>query len=133
MILLDTHIWVWWVLGNDKLKPRHEDRLREAEKEGLGVSIMSCWEVAKLVELKRLELPLSLDDWLTAALRYPGVELLDLSVPVVVEATRLPGDFHRDPVDQLLVATARCHEIALATADAAILAYDHVETLRLGG
>lgn len=130
MILLDTHIWIWWVLGSHRLKPSHEERLREAEGEGLGVSIMSCWEVAKLVELNRLELPLAVDDWLSAGLRYPGVELLDLSVEIVVEATRLPGDFHRDPVDQLLVATARCREIALATADGAILAYDHVKTLK---
>ncbi len=133
MILLDTHIWVWWVLGSDRLKPRHEERLRQAEDEGLGVSIISCWEVAKLVELNRLELPLAVEDWLSAALRYPGVELLDLTVPIVVEATRLPGEFHRDPVDQLLVATARCLEIALATADASILAYDHVQALKLGG
>lgn len=132
MILLDTHVWVWWVLGSDKLKPRHEERLREAEGEGLGVSIISCWEVAKLVELNRLELPLAVDEWVSAALQYPGVELVDLTVPIVVEATRLPGEFHRDPVDQLLVATARCYEIALASADAAILAYDQVQTIKFG-
>ena len=131
MIVLDSHIWVWWVLGNPKLSPEHHKVLQEAEGEGLGVSIISCWEVAKLVELGRLELPMAIEQWLAHALRYPGVQLLDLTVEIVVDATRLPGEFHRDPADQMLVATARCLEVPLASADRKILAYKHVQTLSL--
>jgi PIN domain nuclease of toxin-antitoxin system len=87
VIVLDSHIWVWWVLGNPKLSPEHHKVLQEAEGEGLGVSIISCWEVAKLVELGRLELPMAIEQWLAHALRYPGVQLLDLTVEIVVDAT----------------------------------------------
>lgn len=129
MILLDTHVWVWWVLGNPRLSAEKLKLLEEAESEGLGVSIMSCWEVAKLVELGRLDLPVPLEEWLAQGLRYPGAHLLDLTIEIAVEATRLPGDFHRDPVDQLLVATARLHDVPLASADQKILAYEHVRSL----
>lgn len=131
MILLDTHVWIWWVHGDERLSARAAALLRDHEATGLGVSIISCWEVAKLVEVGRLEFPHSLEEWLERALTYPGVALLDLSVPVAVESTRLPG-FHRDPADQLLVATSRVLGLPLATADRRILAYPGVETLDLG-
>ena len=57
MIVLDTHIWVWWVLGDNSLTSRQATLLEQYETEGLGVSAISCWEVAKLVEYKRLVLP----------------------------------------------------------------------------
>ena len=57
MIVLDTHIWVWWVLGDNSLTSRQATLLEQYEPEGLGVSAISCWEVAKLVEYKRLVLP----------------------------------------------------------------------------
>lgn len=129
MILLDTHVWIWWVLDDRQLKASQKKKLKNAESEGLGVSIFSCWEVGKLVELGRLKLPLGLREWLDRALGYPGVELMDLTVDIVVEATQLPGDFHRDPADQILVATARRLEIPLATADSRILEYPHVDAL----
>lgn len=130
MIVLDTHVWLWWVHGSDRLPAKSQQRLRESEAEGLGVSLISCWEIAKLIEYDRIELPNPLEEWLEQALTYPGVVLLDLTIPIVLEATRLPGEFHRDPADQLIVATARVHEATLATADRKILGYPNVETLR---
>ena len=50
MILLDTHIWIWWVHGDERLDVLLANRLRQVESQGLGVSVISCWEVAKLVE-----------------------------------------------------------------------------------
>lgn len=128
MIVLDTHIWVWWVDDNERLTRRHREWLQEYETKGLGVSIISCWEVAKLVEYKRLVLSCSVDEWLEAALAYPGVQLLNLTLPIVVEATQLNG-FHRDPADQIIVATSRSYRCPLLTADAKILAYPDVQTL----
>lgn len=126
MILLDTHIWVWWVSQQSQLSPQHRQIIDAEQANGLGVSIVSCWEVAKLVELGRLQLTLGVADWLNLALSYPGVQLVDLTVPIAVESTRLPGSFHRDPADQLIVATARVHGIPLLTADAKISNYAHV-------
>lgn len=131
MILLDTHAWVWWVHGDDRLGGRAKEAIERAEQEGLGVSVISCWEVAKLVERCRLELPHSLEEWFALALAYPGVRLLELTPAIAIESTRLPGEFHRDPADQMLVATARIHQAPIATVDRRILAYGGVRTLDL--
>lgn len=129
MIVLDTHIWVWWVHRYFRLTPEHLRQLEEFEAQGLGVSAISCWEVAKLVEAGRLELQRPVEDWLSHALSYPGVELLPLTPSIAVESTRLPGEFHRDPADQIIVATARVQQCKLATADLQILRYPHVECI----
>lgn len=129
MIVLDTHIWIWWVHGDPRLTPEQTHVLQEHESSGLGVSPISCWEVAKLVEYKRLGLPCAVGEWLDQALSYPGVQLLELSTRVVVESTQLPGEFHRDPADQIIVATARVLDCPLTTADEKILRYPHVKLL----
>jgi PIN domain nuclease of toxin-antitoxin system len=126
VIVLDTHVWIWWVHGDDRLPPERVRTIREHEGTGLGVSAISCWEVAKLVEYGRLELPCPVADWLDQALAYPGVRLLDLSPRIAVESTRLPGGFHRDPADQIIVATARTLDVPLLTLDGRIRSYAHV-------
>jgi PIN domain nuclease of toxin-antitoxin system len=126
VILLDTHIWVWWVHGDERLIPEHRRLITENESQGLGVSVISCWEVAKLIERGRLTLPCALPDWIDQALSYPGIRLLELTPRIAVESTQLPGDFHRDPADQILVATARVSGYPLLTVDRRILAYPHV-------
>ena len=128
MILLDTHIWVWWVDESERLSSTMAEAIRKGVDDGLGVSIISCWEVAKLVENGRLKLAYPVEHWLHSALNYPGVVLLDLTPKIVVESTRLPGTFHKDPADQLIVATARVYESLLLTADAKITAYEYVKT-----
>jgi PIN domain nuclease of toxin-antitoxin system len=100
--------------------------------EGIGVSIISCWEVAKLVENGRLGLPQDVAEWLDVALAYPGVRLIELTPSIAVESTRLPQPFHKDPADQVIVATARIHNCPLATADTKIFKYSHVQTLAIG-
>ena len=129
MILIDTHIWVWWVHDDPRLTSRHRDWLQEHEERGLGVSVISCWEVAKLVEYGRLTLPCATEEWFEQALVYPGIRLLDLTPRIAVESTTLPGEFHRDPADQIIVATARVHDCSLVTLDRRILDYPHVRTL----
>jgi PIN domain nuclease of toxin-antitoxin system len=129
MIILDAHIWVWWVQADPRLTQQHQQWLRYYQSQGLGVSLFSCWEVAKLVENQRLILPLSINHWLDAALAYPGVQCLNLTLPIVVESTQLIG-FHRDPADQIIVATARVFDAPLLTADQKILDYAHVQTLK---
>jgi PIN domain nuclease of toxin-antitoxin system len=129
VILLDTHIWVWWVDGNTQLTSTQRNQIETHEGTGLGVSVISCWEVAKLVELNRLELRCPVGEWIEQALAYPGIRLLYLTPRIAVESTRLPGTFHRDPADQIIVATARVRRCAVLTADERILQYPHVRTL----
>ncbi|HJY82735.1 MAG TPA: type II toxin-antitoxin system VapC family toxin [Candidatus Binatia bacterium] len=130
MIVLDTHIWIWWVDGSPQLTAQQQDRIEEYKSEGLGVSIISCWEVAKLVENGRLKLQCPVEEWIEQALAYPGVQLLQLTPRIAVESTQLPGDFHRDPADQMIVATARVWGCPLLTVDDRILKYPHVTLLQ---
>jgi PIN domain nuclease of toxin-antitoxin system len=129
VIVLDTHIWVWWVHGDPRLTGIQQQVLAAREQTGLGISAISCWEVAKLVEYKRLVLPCPTLEWLNQALAYPGVQLLDLSPQIATASTELPGEFHKDPADQIIVATARVHDAPLLTADERTLKYPHVKLL----
>lgn len=132
MILLDTQVWVWWVHGNARLPEDQRKMLDDRAAEGIGVSIISCWEVAKLVERGRLSFPQDIVNWLDIALAYPGVRLVQLTPGISVESTRLPQPFHKDPADQIIVDTARVHDWQLATADDKILKYSHVRALAIG-
>lgn len=129
MILLDTHIWVWWTHQDERLPTATRSFIERHEAAGVGVSAISCWEVAKLAERGRLRLPMPTSDWFHAALSYPGVRLLDLTPDISAEACSLPGDFHADPADQIIVATARHHRIDLVTLDERIRCYAHVQVV----
>ena len=87
---------------------------------------ISCWEVAKLVELGRLQFAVPVEQWLAQAL-LPPVQLLPLSPEVAAASTQLPGSFHRDPADQIIVASARIYNCPLVTLDRLIRAYPHVQ------
>jgi PIN domain nuclease of toxin-antitoxin system len=129
MIILDTHIWLWWVDSSSRLTARLEQLILEHQVSQLGVSIFSCWEVAKLVEKNRVELSYPVDEWLNYAIAYPGVQLLPLTLPIIVQSTQLAG-FRNDPADQIIVATAKVHNCPLLTVDEKILAYPDVNTLK---
>jgi len=122
MIILDTHIWIWWVDDHPKLSPQNRDIIQAHQTSGLGISIISCWEIAKLVEKNRLTFESSIEEWLELALKYPGVQLLPLNLPIILESTRLSG-FHADPADQIIVATAKINGLSLITQDEKILNY----------
>ena len=125
MIILDTHVWVWWVDGGTQLPPDYLALIQIEVANGLGVCAISCWEVAKLVELGRLQLAIPVDQWLPLALQSP-IQLLPLTPEVAVGSTRLPGSFHKDPADQMIVATARHYNCPLVTLGRQIRAYPHV-------
>lgn len=133
MILLDTHVWVKWIAGDSTLPLSFRRVLNRAivEREDLGVSIISCWEVALLVERGRLILGAPTLEWINTALRAPGIRSLPLTPEIAVASTELPGDFHRDPADRVLVATARHLACPMLTADARIVEYPHVQKVEL--
>ena len=128
MIILDTHVWVWWVAEDPRLSPAHRAAIAASQASGVGVSAISCWEVAKLVQLGRLDLREPVSAWLDQAIAYPGCRELELTRRIAVESTTLPGDFHRDPADQIIVATARVWDCPLLTVDRKLLDYPYVTT-----
>ena len=117
--LLDTHVWLWWLLGSPQL-PLHErnglDRL--AARAALGIAAVSLWEAQILHAKRRLLLDRGFDVWIRDAAAV--IQVLPLDVEVVVAVDRLPASFHGDPADRLIVATARAHRLALATHDGKI-------------
>ncbi len=129
MIIIDTHIWIWWVHGDDRLSDNQLESLWINERDTIGVSAISCWEISKLVEYNRIELPGSLQDWFEQALMYPGVNLVELTPEIAIESTRLPGILHRDPADQIIIASAKIKNCQLLTSDRKILDYPHVDTI----
>jgi len=128
MIILDTHIWIWWIHGDSNLDKEMFDYINISESNGLGVNVISCWEIAKLVESGRLILPCKIEDWFRRALVYPGIQLINLTPEIAIESTKLPGEFHKDPADQIIVATARLYDTLLLTKDKKIIDYPHVNT-----
>jgi len=129
VILLDTHVWVWWVHGDSRLSTAAAAAIKAEEGSGLLVSVISVWEVAKLVEVGRLVLPKAVPEWVESALAYPGVILQAITPAIAVGSTQLPSPFHRDPADQILVATARGLDVPIVTADGLVLAYPHVRSI----
>jgi PIN domain nuclease of toxin-antitoxin system len=129
VIVLDTHIWIWWVHGDERLTRLQAETIKANEAGSIGLSAISCWEVAKLVEYGRLVLPCDLREWFEQALNYPGVQLIELTPEIAVLSTQLPGEFHRDPADQIIVATAMLNKCPLITADRKILEYAHLQTV----
>jgi PIN domain nuclease of toxin-antitoxin system len=117
-VLLDTHIWIWWLTPASPLSARERDALdRAAEKRELHLAAISLWEAQVLHARKRIELPLPFTDWISSAADERMLTLLPLDVDVVIAVDSLPAAFHGDPADRLIVATARAHAMALATHD----------------
>lgn len=130
MIVLDTHALVWWI-GSDRHLSRAASSAIRNELSGgsLCISAISVWEIGMLVSKGRLALGMDADEWLNAVLAIQGVTLLPLTAKAALDSSRLPGTFHGDPADRMIVATARIENAPLVTVDKRIRAYRHVRTI----
>ena len=134
-LLLDTHIWLWLACGiPGKIGPNTLRAIEQAGKRRtLFVSIISVWEIALLESKRRIALPMPTQKWMARALDNPEIKLIGLDEPeIVLDSCHLPEEFHADPADRFLVATARARNAILVTADQRILNYSklgHVKTL----
>ena len=130
MIVIDTHIWVRLILGTGRLSVAQRQAIADNERDRIGISAISFWEIAKLVEHRKLDLGDDISAWFRESLAYPGLAILELTPEIAVESTSLPGTLDTtDPSDQIIVATARVHGCSLVTSDRDILRYPHVETI----
>jgi PIN domain nuclease of toxin-antitoxin system len=125
VLLLDTHVWVWYVENEAR---RFSKRItpvveRAVQRGNIIVSAISVWEIAQLEALGRLDLSMDVRTWVGRALAFPGVRLKGLSPSIAIESTRLPGAPHRDPADRILIATTRLLGASLVTCDQAVLEY----------
>ncbi len=129
MIVLDTQAWLWWLHDPSRLSVRARKAIVQAEKgDGMVVSAISVWEVATKCALGKLVLPLQIEAWFALARTYPSIVIEPVSAEDALASAGLPGEFHKDPADRLIVALARRLQVSLVTADGLIRAYPHVVT-----
>jgi PIN domain nuclease of toxin-antitoxin system len=126
--LLDTHVWIWTQEQPETIGAKTR-ALLETTSDDLCVSAVSSLEIARLVSGRLLELQGNLDRWVRTAIDSIEARSLDVDHRVAIEAYKLPGRFHKDPADRMLVATARIHGLTLVTADERILSSRAVRTL----
>lgn len=115
MILLDTHAWIWWVDESPQLPEATRHLIDHADR--VGIPAICCWELAMLVAKQRIGLNMDVAVWIKLAFQRPGVTLLPLTPEIAVLSTRLPGAFHGDPADRLIVASGLTHNALLVTRD----------------
>ncbi len=126
--LLDTHILVWWRTEFHRLSKPQAQVLEKLEEQGqpVGMSAISFWELALLMHRGRITVDMPLGEWLASIETHPLITIFPLTTKIAAESVRLGDDFPRDPADQIIVATARCHGLTLITADERIRKWGHV-------
>ena len=129
--LLDTHILVWWRQDFKRLIKAQAQALAELEERGeaAGLSAISLRELAKMIRERRIEVDMPLEPWLADVASHPLLTVIPISPRIAAESVQLGEDFHRDPADQIIVATARCHDLTLVTADERIRRWGKVRVL----
>jgi PIN domain nuclease of toxin-antitoxin system len=136
MIVLDTHVLLWTLQDDAKLGRQARMLLDDqAAADGILVSAITIWEIALLVRKDRLALRTETAKWVAEALDLPGLLLAPLDPAIAIDSIMLPGAFHNDPADRIIIATARYHDAPLLTVDRAILDYSaagHVHTIDAG-
>lgn len=129
MIVLDTHAVVWWIGGDPRLSRKAAAAIRNELSTGqVGIPSIGAREIGMLVARGVSRSAMDVTEWLDAVQAIPGVVVLPLSAKIALDSTRLPGKFHDDPADRMIVAPARAENAPLATADPRIHAYRHVRT-----
>ena len=126
-LLLDTHIWIWLSIeDNTSLSQRAKKAIDSASQKW--ISAISCWELAKLAEKKRIGFSIPTLTWIRRSLNEYEIRIADLSPEIAVESTLLRG-FHKDPADQIIAATSRILGVPLITSDKKMLEFSDVETV----
>lgn len=125
--LLDTHVWIWSQEAQEKLGRRAQKILTSSDDER-AVSAISTFEIARLIGRGRILLKQSFANWKSKSLHDLVATTIDVTHEVAWDAYNLPGQFHKDPADRILVATARLHGFTVLTADDSILRYAHVKS-----
>lgn len=126
-LLLDTHVWIWVSIDEKKMLSGKAKRfIKEAKRKW--ISAISCWELAKLVEKKRILFSIPTITWIRRALSEYGIDVAELSPEIAVESIQLKG-FHQDAADQIIVATSRILGMPLLTSDRKILDFSEVEAI----
>lgn len=126
-LLLDTCALIWLVSESKHFSVKQKVALKEATN--VYISAVSCAELACLADRGRLKLDTHWKNWFDLHTEQNGIEIVDISYATIVEAFSLPDEFHKDPCDRIIVATARIHHLSLITTDRKLLTYPFVNTI----
>ena len=124
-LLLDTHIALWLDSGDDRLRLSTRALIDGCWQNGgtICLSVITAWEIALLVDTRRIELDLPIDAWITRFLERPGIKPAPLGHRAASRSHQLHHFEHRDPADRLLIATAIELACPLVTYDELILRF----------
>ena len=123
-LLLDTHVWIWSQECPERLGERTRRRILDPTR-SLNVCTVSTLEIARLIASGALALDGRLTQWVERSIELLQAHTIEVSHAIAIAAYALPADFHKDPADRILVATARTCGLELLTADERILDYPH--------
>ena len=129
MILLDTHTWIWAYSAEKLLSPKAKKLIKNTPVDQRAIASISIWEFAMMCCRGRINVKVTPEQWLNNAIHKTGIQIFDLRAGVALESCSLPGKFHKDPADRIIVATARIHNLTLITKDQKIIDYPHVEAV----
>lgn len=128
MIVLDTHVWLWWVSEPRRLSRRAREAVETADV--LGVPSICCWEVATRAELGKLHLDRDVSTWVRQALSQERIAPLDLSAQQALDAALLAREgMHGDAADRIIAATAMSLRSPLVTKDRALRSFAPLATI----
>lgn len=125
MLLLDTHVLIWMLAGESRRVGRRTRTLlaRAEARDAIRVSPVTLFELMALHTLGRIRLTRTPSEWIDEALAGGGVRLAELTKAAAIAAGGIPRGVLADPLDRLLVATARGLDATFVTSDHRILGY----------
>ncbi|MCF8119436.1 MAG: type II toxin-antitoxin system VapC family toxin [Deltaproteobacteria bacterium] len=129
MVLLDTHVWIWAHSQTHLLSQNAKALIQRTAPGERAIASISMWEFAMMVTKGRITVKIDPKRWLHNATTKSGLRIMELTPEIAMEACNLPGDFHKDPADRIIVATARTHKLTLLTKDSKIRVYPNVKAI----
>ncbi len=130
MILLDTHVWVWFISNPERLSGKADKTIKRAMQENdILISSISAWEVALLVSKKRLELTMEVSEWISFSERLPFIRFIPIDNGIATGAVNLAQLLHKDPADRIIIATSMKYGAPVITMDNKILDFPHVQSI----
>ncbi|MGB9497040.1 MAG: type II toxin-antitoxin system VapC family toxin [Dissulfuribacterales bacterium] len=129
MILLDTHTWIWAHSATKLLSDNVKRLIKKTQTDQRAIASISIWEFAMMVTKGHINVKINPKRWLNDAIGNSGLRVIELTPEIAMESCNLPGSFHKDPADRIIVATARTHNLTLLTKDRKIIEYPHVQAV----
>ncbi|MGI9214219.1 MAG: type II toxin-antitoxin system VapC family toxin [Gammaproteobacteria bacterium] len=131
-IIIDTHIFLWLMEGSSDLKESEIELINKVIHNGqILVPSISIWEIAMLQKLGKITLSMPIKYWIEQSLNQKGIVIAAFDTEILIESVFLPGNFHKDPADRMIVATSRIKKVPLLTHDQRIIDYSNEGYLQI--